>query len=108
MPREASRNTTRRAARRSSRSRYSLVGVAEELLRILEKHLAHIGQDDAAGRAAEQTGADLLFQQADLLAERWLLNAQTLGGPGDVLLLGDGHEITKMAQFQSISPRYED
>jgi hypothetical protein len=44
----------------------------------------------------EQLGAHLLFQLANLQAERRLFDAQALGRVGEILLLGDGDKIVEM------------
>jgi hypothetical protein len=43
----------------------------------------------------------------DLAAQRRLGNAQLLGGPGEVSLLGDRHEVAQMAEFHPIPSEYQ-
>src|SRR2546427_338256 len=53
----------------------------------------------AAMAAHEQARADEVFQLADLLAERRLRHAQPLGRLAEVQRIGDGKEVTQMAEF---------
>ncbi len=67
--------------------------------RALEQGVASIGQRHRAARAREQLHAQLLFQRADLLAERWLRHVQAQRGPREVQLFRDGDEIAQVAQL---------
>jgi hypothetical protein len=64
---------------------------------------AGLGQLDAAVGAVEQPRADRFLQRADLLAERWLGDAEPFGGAAEVQFLGDGDEIVQLAQFHGLS-----
>jgi hypothetical protein len=46
--------------------------------------------------AAEKLHMELAFDRLNLLAERWLLHAEPLGGPGDVPLFRDSDDIAEM------------
>ena len=47
----------------------------------------------------ERECADFLLQQPDLLAQRRLADMQALGSAGEMQLLGDGDEVTQVAQL---------
>jgi NAD(P)-dependent dehydrogenase (short-subunit alcohol dehydrogenase family) len=66
------------------------------LSRMRQECLPHGRQPYALGTAAEQRGAELPFQHPYLLAERWLGDKKPLGGPGEVQVLGDGHEVAQV------------
>ena len=68
-------------------------------MRFGEQRLPRLGQLDAARLAAEQLHLQFGFECSDLLAERRLLDAQPLGGAGDVAFLGDRDEVAEMAQL---------
>ena len=72
---------------------------AEDRPRLGEKGCARLGQLDAARLAAEQLDLELGFERPDLLAERRLLDAEPLGGAGDMAFLGDRDEVAEVAQF---------
>ncbi len=65
----------------------------QDLTRIEQKGAAGAGQRHAARQALEQAGTHLLFQLTNLLAQRRLLDAQTLGRAGEVELLRNSDEI---------------
>ena len=77
----------------------------------LGEHRAGVAQEGRAGRrqldsparAGEQRAAQLLLQRADLLAERRLGDVQARGGAAEVQLLGDGDEVTQLAEFHERS-----
>ncbi|GGY49564.1 hypothetical protein GCM10010384_64610 [Streptomyces djakartensis] len=53
---------------------------------------ARWGEHDASWFAAEQRVADLVFEAADLLAQRWLGDAQAGGRMAEVKFLGEHDE----------------
>jgi hypothetical protein len=61
-------------------------------------------QVDPACEALEQPDTELGFQPPDLCREAGLGNPQALRGAGEASLLGDGDEITKMAEFHVRPP----
>ncbi len=63
--------------------------------------------DNAARLAAEELHLQFRFQRLDLLAQRRLLDAQALGGAGDVAFLGHGNEVAQVPQIHDIQFRYE-
>ena len=69
---------------------------------MVEKGLARGGQFDAVHAAAQQLDADLVFEIADLPAERRLRRVQPfLGRERQAAFLGDGDEIAKVPQLHS-------
>ena len=58
-------------------------------------------QLDAAPRRREQLDAELVLELLHLPAERRLRDVQAGGGAPEVQLLGDGHEVTQMAQLHT-------
>ena len=71
---------------------------------VQEKGRPRLGQLDAARQSAEQLDIELPFHRADSLTEWRLLHPQTLGRARDVLLFGNGDEVTQMAQFHEPYP----
>ncbi len=76
--------------------------VLHEALHRPEDRGALARQPHAAPRALEQPHAERLFQHLDLLAERRLRHAEPLGRLAEMLLVGDGQEVRKMAQQPEI------
>jgi hypothetical protein len=74
--------------------------------RVLDEAAACFGQLNAARQSAEQLHPKFALKCPDLMAERWLLNAEPLGGTGDVPFLSDGDEIAKMTKLHAISLVY--
>ena len=65
-----------------------------------KKRSAGSCQLDAAGAALQQFDPDFQFQISDLSAQRRLRRVQPpFGGVGEAALLGDGDEITKVAEL---------
>lgn len=59
------------------------------------------GDLDSARGPPQQGDADLRLELLDLLGERRLGDVQPLGGPTEVTLLGDGHEVAQVADLHS-------
>jgi hypothetical protein len=74
------------------------VGGLDSLAGLGQQGPAGLGQLDAPA-ADEQLHAQLPLQGLDLGAERWLGDAQPLGGSAEVQLLGDGDEVAKMSKL---------
>jgi hypothetical protein len=55
-----------------------LASLCQRAPRFFEHHPAGVGQLHVAARAMEQAHAQLFFELADLLAERWLCDMQAL------------------------------
>ncbi len=75
------------------------VGAGQDGARVVKELRAGLRQGDAAGQAQEQRRADFALQLLDLLAERRLADAQAGGRPSEVKFLGNGGEVTQVAQF---------
>ena len=74
---------------------------------MIEKYLARLRQVYAAGAAHQQRHADLLFEIADLPAERRLRRMQpALGRNRQAALFGHGNEIAQMSQFHIANPYF--
>jgi hypothetical protein len=73
------------------------VGGLDGLAGLGQQGPAGLGQLDAPA-ADEQLHAQLTLERLDLEAERWLGDAQPLGRPAEVQLLGDGDEVAKMSR----------
>lgn len=58
-----------------------------------------LGQPHTAGGPAEQRGPQLLLQGPDGGGEPGLRHGDALGGPGEMLFLGDGDEMFQLAQL---------
>ena len=70
-----------------------------ELPRFLEEHPPDGSKAHFLGTALKQYHAEFILQIADLPAKRRLGNIEAHRRLRDVQLLGDGNEVTKMAQF---------
>ena len=57
-------------------------------------------EPDAAGGALEQCAPEILFERADLPVQHRLGDVELLGGPPEMLVLGDGGEVPELAQIQ--------
>ncbi len=84
---------------------YGDLQALEQRARVLEQRLAGGRQLDRPPRAVEQRVAKLALQILQLLAERWLGDAQTLGGAAKVSFFGDRGEVTQMSQLHRASSR---
>ncbi len=64
-----------------------------------QQRVTCVGERHRAPRAHEQLHAQLLLQRADLLAQRRLGDVQPQRRASEVQFLGDGHEVTQVAQL---------
>src|SRR5262249_47811692 len=87
------------AARGAASRRERTLDLIEDDARPTQERGAGISELNPAWLPAEQLHSQLLLQGADLHAQRRLLNTQALSRPGHVLFLGDGNEITQVAQL---------
>ena len=74
--------------------------VVDDLPPAVQEELAGRREVNPAGGPVEQLDAELIFQLADLLGERWLGHMQALGGAAEVPLLGDCDEVVQLADVQ--------
>ena len=76
------------------------LGQGEQLPRVLEKSLAAGGEGDMAAVADKQRRTQLVLELADLLGQRGLADVELRGGPPEVQLIGDGHEVAQQPQIK--------
>ena len=74
----------------------------EQLAGADEQSLAVRGERDPAGGAGEQAHPQLPLEAGDVAAESLLGQVQPGGGPGEVQLLGDRHEVAQQAQVELV------
>ena len=77
--------------------------VADDALGLVQERTAALGHLDAARRAAEQRKADLVLQQADLLADGGLRDVEPRRRLGEAALLGDRQRVADLAKFQALT-----
>ena len=100
---EAHRQRADLAGRHPARGVRRPLDGREDLTRLDEEPRSRRGQLDAPAVALQQSHAKLRLERANLLAERWLRDVQALGRSVEVELLGDCHEIPKVAQLHTRS-----
>src|ERR1700744_6294838 len=72
---------------------------------MIEEGLARGGELNAMNATRQQGYADLIFEIADLPAQRWLRRVQpALGGDRQTALLGNRYEISDVAQLHRLTP----
>ena len=69
-----------------------------------EQHLALFGQDEAAGMAVEERRAEIVFERADLAADRRLAQAQRLAGVGEGAGVGGRLKDAQLVPVHGRSP----
>src|SRR5262249_9881932 len=79
--------------------------VEEERARLVREPAPRGGDVQALLPPREQRHAEVDLEPVDLPAERRLRHVQARGGARDVLLIGDGDEITEDAQIQHETDR---
>ena len=72
-----------------------LIEFAHDLVRVAKKRLAGVGERHAARQALEERHAQLAFQHPDLLRERRLSDAQTLGRARHVPRFSHRNEVAQ-------------
>ena len=80
-----------------------LVDLRQHPTGLFEKQAPGFTEGDAAVGALEQTSPQFLLQRLYLLAQRWLRDAQQLGGTAKVQFFGHGDEVAQMTQFHTLS-----
>jgi hypothetical protein len=75
--------------------------VGKDASGLAQEQLPGLGQLDGAARPDQERPAQLAFQVLDLLRERRLGDAEALRGAPEVPLLGDGDEVTEVAQLHA-------
>jgi hypothetical protein len=90
-----------RAPRRLARG----IDLRQRQPRVIEKRFSGGGELDPMDAAREQRRADLIFEIADLAAQRGLRGVQPLlGGNGEAAFLRDRHEIAQVPQLHPCTP----
>jgi hypothetical protein len=74
-------------------------GPLEDGARLDEEDATGVGESNRPGLALEERKREFVLEVPDLAAEARLGDMEAGGRPGDILLLGDGHEVTQMADF---------
>ncbi|MNN84544.1 hypothetical protein D3C81_2017180 [compost metagenome] len=88
---------------RTARNIGRLLYLRKYLTGFLEEQPTGLTQLDPTIGTFEQARAQFLFKGLDLLAQRWLRDAQLLSRPPEVQLFGNGNEVTQVAQFHEAS-----
>jgi hypothetical protein len=78
-----------------------VIGLGQRAARLGFEHAAHLGQLHPAARPLEQAHAQFFLQCTDLLAERGLGHAQTLGRAAEMQFLGHTQKTAQLFQFHS-------
>lgn len=81
-----------------------LFGLTQHFARLAQHCLTRRRQPDRVRPALEQALANLLLQRLDLPAERGLCEENLLRGAADIAGLGDGDEVTQLAEFHMPEP----
>ena len=63
---------------------------------VRQERLPIRGEGDLPAGAVEQLDPQFAFQPGDLLADRGLDNVQRFGGPAEMTVLRDGHEVPQL------------
>ena len=79
------------------------VELVEHRARVSQERLAGRGELDAAAGAVQQPASELILEPRDLLAQGRLGDVQASRRTAEVKLLGDGDEVTQLAQFHGSS-----
>jgi hypothetical protein len=69
--------------------------------RVVDQRLPRRREPYLARRPAEQRKAELVLEPADLRAQGLLADADPDGGPAEVQLLGEGHEVAQVAHLDT-------
>ena len=83
------------------RSLHCLIGLFQRSTGVIKKDTPGVHQADRLCGALKQLEPDLIFEVANLPAERRLGYAKFCCGTRDVFCLGRRHKVTQMPQFHS-------
>src|SRR5437016_10728028 len=78
---------------------YGFICLFQDAARVFEERFSRCTYFHSSGKTIEQFKTNLIFQILNVPGERRLSDAQTLGSPAKVLLLGGRHKISQMSQF---------
>ena len=68
-----------------------------------KQELTGIGQGDGARRSMKERGAQGSLEPTDLGTHRRLGDVEAFGGPGEMTVIGDGHEVLELMKLRSHS-----
>jgi hypothetical protein len=91
-----------RATSRAARAVRTGSSPRQDGLGICQKHPSGVSQRHTAVCSRQQLDAELLLQIADLLAEGRLLDMDSFGGTAEVQGVGDGDEVSEVAQLHAL------
>jgi hypothetical protein len=78
------------------------VGFGEERASAVAEEFAGGGEAGGAGGAFEEVAVETGFEKLNVAGERGLGEVKAEGGPAEVELLGDGDEVSKVAELDPI------
>ncbi|MNI73621.1 hypothetical protein D3C73_1296420 [compost metagenome] len=97
------------------RTRFRIAAASRRFLQLLHfghdhpcprgRFVAGRGQHHLARRAFHQRQAQFLFQLADLRRQRRLADEAGSGGPAEVLVIGQGHQVFQVTQVHPQTSR---
>src|SRR5579875_769668 len=76
-----------------------LLGLEQDPFRVGEERLSSAGQPEAATKPLEEGRSQLALELADLLAERWLGDVETLSRPGEGARADHGYEVAELMEL---------
>ena len=77
-----------------------LLRALQQILRFDKKCPARRRQRNAAGAAGEQLDAEVMLQQLNLPAQRWLGHVQAFGGAAEIEFSGNRGEAAQLGEFE--------
>ncbi len=81
---------------------HQLAAEAENVVGIAKDDAAHVGEDEVASRSLKQFFAELIFEHADLPADRRLREPELLARARDGALARDGPEVQKVVVVEPL------
>lgn len=99
MPASSDAQTARRAMTHVVDAEPRHFDLLQDTPRLGQEDGPRLGERDGPVRPVQQTYPELLFELADLLADRRLRNVQSCCGPAEVQVLRDSYEISEVAKF---------
>ena len=85
--------------RSASSSASAALQLRQDPPRPRDQQLPGLGDRHPARRPLDERDADLLLEPADLLRQRRLGDVLTLGGAGEVALVGERDEVFELSQI---------
>lgn len=81
-----------------------LARVLEDALEIGLDHAAEFGEVSEAALTVEERPAEFILEKFDCARQRGLRDIALLGRPGEIQLLGDGQEVSDLADLHCTLP----